>query len=176
MPITNTDKVKNAFYNYVIEQVEGARIGAINALNYVGLQCVTEARKNGRYTDQTGNLRSSIGYAIIENGKVISKSGFEKVRGQGENYQLVNFKTKQGKSVKYWTKGKTGDGTEGSNTGQAFINRLASTYKNGLVLVVVAGMDYAAYVEARGYNVLNSAETLAKTLVPEMLKQLGLIK
>lgn len=149
MPITNTDKVKNAFYNYVIEQVEGARIGAINALNYVGLQCVTEARKNGRYTDQTGNLRSSIGYAILEDGKPVKKGTFNKVKA---------------------TAG------EAQGQGEALITRLASTYNRGLVLVVVAGMDYAAYVEARGYNVLNSAETLAKTLVPQMLKQLGLIK
>lgn len=149
MPITNTDKVKASFYNYVIEQVEGARIGAINALNYVGLQCVTEARKSGKYTDRTGNLRSSIGYAVLENGKPIRKSGFEKVNA-------------------------TADKAQGK--GEALITRLASTYKDGLVLIVVAGMNYAAYVEARGYNVLNSAETLAKTLVPEMLKQLGLIK
>lgn len=149
MPITNSNKVKNAFYSYVIEQVEGARTGAINALNYVGLQCVTEARKNGRYTDQSGNLRSSIGYAVLENGKPIRKSGFEKVKATAD---------------------------EAQGQGEALITRLASTYKDGLVLIVVAGMDYAAYVEARGYNVLNSAETLAKTLVPQMLKQLGLIK
>lgn len=176
MPITNSKKVKASFYNYLIEQAEGARIGALNVLNYVGLECVKEARESGKYTDRTGNLRSSVGYAILEDGKVISKSGFEKVRGQGKNYQLVNFKTKQGQIVKYWAKGKSGDGTQGSNTGQALINQLASTYNTGLVLVVVAGMDYASYVEAKGYNVLNSAETLAKTLVPQMLKQLGLKK
>lgn len=149
MPITNTNKVKNAFYNYAIEQVEGARIGAINALKYVGLECVTEARKSGRYTDQTGNLRSSIGYAILEDGKPVQKSGFERVKATAAEAQVQS---------------------------ESLITRLAATYNRGLVLVVVAGMDYAAYVEARGYNVLNSAETLAKTLVPQMLKQLGLIK
>lgn len=149
MPVTNTNKVKNSFYNYVIEQVEGARIGAINALNYVGLECVTEARKNGKYTDQTGNLRSSIGYAVLENGKPIQKGTFERVRATA---------------------------AEAQRQSETLITRLAATYNKGLVLVVVAGMDYAAYVEARGYNVLNSAETLAKTLVPQMLRQLGLIK
>ena len=176
MPITKSKKVKHKFYKYVTKKVEGARIGSINVLTYVGLECVNEARKSGKYTDRTGNLRSSIGYAILEDGKVISKSAFEKVRGQGENDQLVNFNTKQGKSVRYWTKGQSGDGTEGSKTGQELINQLASKYSKGLVLVIVAGMDYAAYVEAKGYNVLNSAETLAKKLVPQMLKQLGLKK
>lgn len=149
MPITNSNKVKNAFYNYVIEQVQGARIGAINALKYVGLECVKEARQSGKYTDQTGNLRSSIGYAILEDGKPIEKDKFDKVKATAEK-----------------ARGKS----------ESLITQLSSTYNKGLVLVVVAGMDYAAYVEARGYNVLNSAETLAKTLVPQMLKQLGLTK
>lgn len=149
MPVTNANKVKASFYNYVIEQAEGARIGAVNALKYVGLECVKEARQSGKYTDQTGNLRSSIGYAILEDGKPIQKSGFERVKATA---------------------------AEAQGQSEALITRLAATYNTGLVLVVVAGMDYAAYVEARGYNVLNSAETLAKTLVPQMLKQLGLMK
>lgn len=149
MPIVGGKKVKNAFYNYVIKQQQNAKEAAITALNYVGLECVKEARQNGKYTDRTGNLRSSIGYAILEDGKPIKKSGFERVKATAADAQ--------GQS-------------------EALITRLAATYNTGLVLVVVAGMDYAAYVEARGYNVLNSAETLAKTLVPQMLKQLGLMK
>lgn len=43
----------------------------INVLEYVGEQCVIEARENGNYKDQTGNLRSSISYAIVEDGKII---------------------------------------------------------------------------------------------------------
>lgn len=148
MPVTNTKNVKNSFYAYVIKQTEGARIGAINTLDYVGLECVKEARLNGKYKDQTGNLRSSIGYVILENGKPIKKSGFSKVKGTA---------------------------TDAQTKSNSLINKLAATYNRGLVLVVVAGMDYAAYVEARGYNVLNSAETLAKKIVPQMLKELGLL-
>ena len=149
MPITGSKKVSNAFYSYVIKQQQNAKEAAITALNYVGLECVKEARQNGKYTDRTGNLRSSIGYAILEDGKPIQKSGFERVKATA---------------------------AEAQGQSEALITRLAATYNTGLVLVVVSGMDYAAYVEARGYNVLNSAETLAKTLVPQMLKQLGLIK
>lgn len=45
-------------------------------------------------------------------------------------------------------------------------------YSMGYVLIVVAGMKYAAYVEARGYNVLSSAELLAESEMPKMLKRL----
>lgn len=149
MPITGGKKVKDAFYKYVIEQQEKAREAAFNVLSNVGLECVKEARQSGRYTDQSGNLRSSIGYAIIENGLVLKKGVFERVKPTATNAETQ---------------------------GNALINKLAGTYNSGLVLVVVAGMEYASYVEARGYNVLNSAETLAKTLVPQILKQLGLKK
>lgn len=149
MPITNSKKVKASFYNYVIEQAENARIGAINALNYVGLECVNEARNSGKYTDRSGNLRSSIGYVVLEDGVQIKKGTFNKVLTTA---------------------------TEAEAKSNELMTRLASTYNTGLVLVVVAGMDYAAYVEAKGYNVLNSAEILAKKLVPQMLKQLGLKK
>lgn len=41
-----------------------------------------------------------------------------------------------------------------------------------IALVVVAGMKYASQVESRGKNVLTSAEQMAKTMVPNLLKQL----
>ena len=44
------------------------------------------------------------------------------------------------------------------------------------MLVLVAGMDYAVYVEAKALNVLNSAEGLANKLVPEMLRKAGLMR
>lgn len=148
MPITGSKKVSNAFYSYVIKQQQNAKEAAITALNYVGLECVKEARQNGKYTDRTGNLRSSIGYVVLENGIPIKKGGYQKVLSTA---------------------------TEAQAKSDSLISSLAATYKTGLVLIVLAGMDYAVYVEAKGYNVLNSAETLAKQLVPQMLKELGLL-
>ena len=45
---------------------------------------------------------------------------------------------------------------------------------SGIELIVVAGMKYARYVEAKNYNVLTSAEHLAEHIVPQILKQLEL--
>ena len=41
-------------------------------------------------------------------------------------------------------------------------------YTKGLVLIVVAGMNYAAYVEAKGYNVLSSAELMAENILKQL--------
>ena len=40
--------------------------------------------------------------------------------------------------------------------------------------IMVAGMEYAAYVEAMSLDVLDSAEQAAKRLIPQIVKQLKL--
>ena len=129
------------------EFTEQAENAIINILMYVGESCITEARDNGSYMDQTGNLRSSIGYVVVNNGKIVGM--------------------KVGEQVK--------DGTEGKGKAESYMTRLASEHSTGICLIVVAGMNYAVYVEGRGKNVLSSAELLAERMVPQMLEQLGFI-
>lgn len=54
--------------------------------------------------------------------------------------------------------------------GAAFAEELARTTEGKAVLVVCAGMNYATYVSARGYDVLDSAELEAKALAEKLLK------
>ena len=51
---------------------------------------------------------------------------------------------------------------------QKLIEELKSKYPKDLVLIVVAGMNYAAYVEAKGFNVLSSAELMAKNILTKL--------
>lgn len=118
----------------------------IDAFVYVGLECVREARLNRRYTDQTGNLRSSVGFCVLRDGTVIKKSGFEAVKSTA---------------------------TVGSAAGKKFLKELIAENSKGIVLIVVAGMSYAKYVEAMGLNVLDSSELLAKKLVSQIMRDLG---
>lgn len=153
---------------------ENAKNAIVGVLTEVGLLCITEARDNGNYEDQTGNLRSSIGFAVVVDGKIVTKSGFTQVHGRGENMALVRYKTKAGKEVKFWAKGKSGDGSEGVRQGEQLLDKLASEHSTGICLIVAAGMNYAIYVEERGKNVLTSARLLADRKVPQILEQLGL--
>ena len=118
----------------------------VRILRFVGEKCINEAREYGSYQDRTGNLRSSI---VLKEGKPIEKGGFTP--------------TERG----------TEGGKNGQKEGEAFINKVTSQYPKGFVLVVVAGMKYASYVEARNYNVLTSAELLAEREVPKLLKALS---
>ena len=118
----------------------------VNMFCYVGEQCIIEAREAGNYTDQTGNLRSSIGYAVVMDGKVVQRDCIDKVK----------------------------QGDKGVSEGYDYLSkRIKKARKKGIVLIVTAGMNYAEYVEAKGYNVLSSAELKAGPLVKSLLTRLG---
>ena len=65
-------------------------------------------------------------------------------------------------------------GGNGARMGKQYVKRLIRKFPQGVVLLVAAGMKYASYVSAKGYDVLDSSELLADKLVPQMLEQLGL--
>ncbi len=120
----------------------------VRTLMYCGERIVNKVRDGSKpksYKDQTGNLRSSTGYILTYDGKVVSKSSFASVLNGGN----------------------------GSKEGEDFAKRLADQHDKGFALIVVAGMEYAVYVEDRGYDVLMSGELLANNIIPRMLKQLN---
>ncbi len=157
MPIT-LKTPKSEIEAHIDLSLEKVRNRIIDTFMYVGEQCVTEARDHPGYTDQTANLRSSIGYAVVEDGRVVTRKGFEVISGVRTD--------KNGKQHSY-------EGSHGSKEGEDFLERLIAKHPTGIALIVVAGMNYAEYVESKGRNVLTSAELLAERMVPQLLTQLG---
>ena len=132
--------------NYLQGKLQLIDRAIIRRLQVLGEKCVRHARLNGNYTDQTGNLRNSIGYVIVKHGEIIDRNFEAKVPG----------------------------GTEGVKEGESLAETLAARYKDdGYVLIVVAGMHYAGIVETK-YNrdVLTGAEIMAKTEFPRMMDEL----
>lgn len=144
MPIKNLTP-EGAISDFIGQQVERITSALIYNLCAVGEQILNQARSTNSYKDQTGNLRSSIGYVVAVDGEVVQSSSFEVVK----------------------------DGADGSRDGKSYALDLVKQFPEGIVLIVVAGMNYASYVSAKGYDVLDSSEVLADRLVPEILKQLG---
>ncbi|MCE8584882.1 hypothetical protein K0E99_17600 [Bacteroides fragilis] len=144
MPIKNLTP-EGAISDFIGQQVERITSALIYNLCAVGEQVLNQARSTNSYKDQTGNLRSSIGYVVAVDGEVVQSSSFEVVK----------------------------DGADGSRDGKSYALDLVKQFPEGIVLIVVAGMNYASYVSAKGYDVLDSSEVLADRLVPEILKQLG---
>lgn len=145
MPIVQTTP-ESEIDAYINLRIENLKKALLYQLSYIGERCLKTARGTNSYKDQTGNLRSSLGYVIVNDGNVVSQSGFKKVK----------------------------KGSDGTSTGEKYAMELARAYPRGMALIVVAGMHYASYVSAKGYDVLDSAELLADRLVPQMVKKLGL--
>ena len=145
MPIKQTTTAEQ-IDAYIEKQMQTWRKLIVRNFIYVGEQVLNAARSTDSYKDQTGNLRSSIGYVIVKDGSVVRASSFEQVK----------------------------NGSDGTSKGRSYAESLAARYKNGIALIVVAGMNYAAYVKKRGYDVIDSSELLAEQLVPQMLRKLGL--
>lgn len=134
----------------------------------MGEEAYATAFEEGRYQNITGNLRSSLGYVIAQDGKIIKEGGFKQVQGRGENYEKVFFTTKTQKTVQFWARGKAGDGSEGSRQGLEYARSLALKSK-GLMLIVVAGMDYASYVnDIHHLNVIDTAQAKVITRVQDL--------
>lgn len=95
------------------------------------------------WIDHTGNLRSSIGYAIFDYGMKQVESAFSSI----------------------------GSGSTGSQEGRKMIADLAKEYSRVYALVVVAAMNYADFVEAiESKDVLASTELWARSVVDGKLK------
>ena len=78
---------------------------------------------------------------------------------------------KDGQPVQY-----TGFGNEdGGTSGKQFLNEVIQQFNKGYVIVLVAGMEYATYVENNyGLNVLKKTELKLQREIPVMLSKLKL--
>lgn len=119
----------------------------IKLLQYVGEAAVKAARENGNYFDQTGNLRSSIGYVVIKEGKRIKEDFEASPKGTDKQSGIVA-------AMKLATKA-------------------AQEHNTGLALIIVAGMDYAVCVEAiEGYDVITATSEGAEDFLKDNVKKI----
>ena len=120
-------KMTGASINRVLTTIGNANVAVENAIieAYADTgEYVVNAIRSGEmsdWNDDTGNLRSSVGFAVCRRGRIIKKSGFD---------TLLN-------------------GAEGTRKGIALVEQLAVEYaRYHFVLIIVAGEEYAVYVEA----------------------------
>lgn len=112
----------------------------LRRLAYIAEKALIQARDTNNpntYTDQTGNLRSSISYVILNNGSIYKKS--------------------------------IAPSSVADSKASALFDRLKPTHSKGLVLIMVAGMNYAIYVASKR-DVLDSAELVTKRLLDKLKK------
>ena len=132
----DTEEIKRNIQDR-LDKIEAA---IINRLKYTGEEFVKNARTNANFKDHTGNLRASIGYAILKNGERVEES----------------------------ITGGVG-GTAATNV----ISEVGAAFPKGFVLLVVAGMEYAAAVESQSLDVLTSSSLLAEAALKQAIAALN---
>ena len=126
-------KFTNSSFNRVLTllgKIDGAVENAVEKAYKGAGEYIVNAIRNGEmsnWNEDTGNLRSSIGFAVCRKGRIISQSDF----------------------------GIIHNGAEGSQKGKDMVKRLAAEYAQyDFALIIVAGEEYAVYVEAVGNRVV----------------------
>ena len=143
-PLWNRGDVKRFYQRFGIEPAE---VRIYNLLLRAGEEFVKLAREKGQYQDHTGNLRSSIGYVIVKDGKIIH-----------QDYQTSNRGT---------------DRATGKMRAAQMAQELALIHNKGYVLIGTAAMKYAAAVEAlENKDVVTFAATEMEEFVRRMSRRL----
>lgn len=152
MSLTLQQGAEKAVAEEISRQAETWHKLIIRNLRIAGEEAVSKARsvatEGGQaaagltpYTVQTGNLTSSVGYAVTCDGQIVAMSDFPTVE----------------------------QGNEGSEKGRSYVQELAAQFPQGYALILVAGMHYASYVqELHNRDVLVSGSLLAEQLIKEL--------
>lgn len=128
----------NDLNNHLDKFIEDAKNNLVEVLKKVGASAVDRARskvKTGPFTgggfgNITWNLRGSIGYVIVKDHQIIDR---------------------------YFP--PLPDGDQGTTRGIKYAEEIALLLDDGdIILIVVAGEEYAYFVEAKGYDVISGSE------------------
>ena len=106
-------------------------------------------------------------------GEELAKYAKERHNYQDQTGNLTNSigyaVVRQGKILTYGGENQPG---EGATEGLKVVQQMAATLPNSFSLIIVAGMNYAAYVEAKGYNVILPAQLKAMNDFPATVQRL----
>lgn len=140
----NLDKI---FADIERELIPSVNYAVIQAFEKTLLDVLIHAKTLDTYKDQTNQLRSSIGYQIYDNGKLITEYFQEDGKGEGEGAGL------------------------GVAKGKKAAADAARQFPRGIVGVIVAGAEYAICVESEGYDVLSGPASNLATIASMYLKE-----
>jgi len=130
IPMWSNDDLDYTFQAMTNETVEKSII----ALQYIGERFVNQARRktwhSGSFKDDTGALRSSMSYVVLVDGKVHGGIEYGKAKSPM---------------------------SEATQANEQLVSELIPQFSKGIVLICMAGMGYAAYVESRGYDVITGS-------------------
>ncbi|MBE8712539.1 hypothetical protein [Sphingobacterium hungaricum] len=133
----------------VQNEIDNEVIKHLSAVLERGVELVRNKISNGKaYDDHTGNLRSSTGFIIYKDGKVVHKSfkespvGTDKATGLKEGLQVALDVLRE---------------------------------STGWGVVLVSGMEYSSWVERKGFDVLSGAYINLDSALKQAFAEMGSI-
>jgi len=140
-----------ALMQEVEKEIEKETLKHLSAVLERGVELVRNKISKGgdHYQDHTGNLRSSTGFIITKDGKVVHTSFKESPVGTDKQTGL-----KEGL--------------------KAALDELRPSKGYGVVLV--SGMEYASWVESKGFDVLKGAYIGLEKTLQQAFNEIGAIE
>lgn len=140
----------NSLMKEVQEEIDKEVIIHLSNVLERGVELVRNKISEGKaYEDHTGNLRSSTGFIIYKDGKVVHTSFKESPVGTDRQTGL-----KEGLQIA--------------------LSELRESQGWGVVLV--SGMEYSSWVQSRGYDVLKGAYKNLDSALKQAFSELGTIE
>lgn len=112
-------------------------------------EAVTHAKQNKGYKDRTANLKNSISFALYYDGELLTQNV--------GNIPQPNEAPKGHKGV--------------ATNLEKFCGQPGVVRPNGYSLIIVAGMEYGAHVEHKGYNVLHLTKYFLRDEMKEIFEE-----
>lgn len=131
-----------AFNKFLALRMQEIRQDVVADLAYLASESYEEAMRGSAFQDRTGALRSSMGWAVLEDGVVRASGGFVP-RGEA--------------------------GAKGARQGRQTLHELPR--RSGFVAVLIAGMHYASFVESKGFDVMTRGELLMEDMLRWYIRQ-----
>lgn len=149
------DKAKADF----ISRINRVTMSEITA---VGLEIITQARQKQGHDEYQGQIN---GATKLAGGSI------DLATGVGFNDQTGNLRASIGYIVLHNGVQVAEDFTgvsDGIEAGRTYAAGQGADYPRGFVLIIVAGMEYATYVEDLGYDVISGSTMLAGKLMSQV--------
>lgn len=131
------------------KEIESQTIQHLSKILNRAIELVRTKMLNKSYEDHTGNLNSSTGFIIYKDGKVVHKDFRESVIGTDKATGLKEGLT-------------------------SALSELRES--KGWGVVFVSGMEYASWVESRGFEVLSGTEGKIDTYLKEAFAEFETIE
>lgn|SRR5690625_2565043 len=105
--------------------------------------------------------------------KILRRIGIEAVNKMREQGSYTDRTSNLRNSTGYLISvdGEIVDSLFNNAYGEKYALEVLSEFNDQIVLLIVAGMNYASYVESRGYNVLASGELTVRAEVNKLINQ-----